>query len=133
MDDNPVILFDGICNLCNNAVQFVIKHDKKKIFRFASLQSESGKALLHKYGLPVNDPNSFVLVQNNKAYTKSTAALLVTQKLSGAVKLLYGFIIVPPFLRNGIYKMVAANRYKWFGKKDSCMVPSAGLSARFLK
>ncbi len=133
MDDNPVILFDGICNLCNNAVQFVIKHDKKKIYRFASLQSESGKSLLRKYGLPIDDPASFVLIQNDKAYTESTAALLVAQNLSGAVKMLYGFIIVPPLIRNGIYRIIAANRYKWFGKKDSCMVPSTDLSARFLK
>lgn len=133
MNNNSVILFDGICNLCNNAVQFVLKHDKKKIFRFASLQSESGKVLLHKYGLSLNDPKSLVLIQNEKAYTESTAALIVAQNLSGAIKLLYGFIIVPPFLRNGIYKIIAANRYKWFGKKDSCMVPSPDLASRFLK
>ena len=130
--DHPVILFDGICNLCNNAVQFVLKHDKKKLFRFASLQSDFGKSILIKYGLPPDNFNSFVLILNGKAYTKSTAALSVAKMLSGPMKLLYGFIIVPAFIRNGVYNVIANNRYKWFGKKESCMLPSPDVAARFL-
>ena len=130
--DHPVILFDGICNLCNNAVQFVLKHDKKKLFRFASLQSDFGKSILIKYGLPTDNFNSFVLILNGKAYTKSTAALSVAKMLSGPMKLLYGFIIVPAFIRNGVYNVIARNRYKWFGKKESCMLPSPDVAARFL-
>lgn len=130
--DHPVILFDGICNLCNNAVQFVLKHDKKKLFRFASLQSDFGKSILIKYGLPTDNFNSFVLILNGKAYTKSTAALSVAKMLSGPIKVLYGFIIVPAFIRNGVYNVIARNRYKWFGKKESCMLPSPDVAARFL-
>ena len=130
--DHPVILFDGICNLCNNAVQFVLKHDKKNLFRFASLQSDFGKSILIKYGLPTDNFNSFVLILNGKAYTKSTAALSVAKMLSGPMKLLYGFIIVPAFIRNGVYNVIANNRYKWFGKKESCMLPSPDVAARFL-
>ena len=130
--DYPIILFDGICNLCNNAVQFVLKHDKKKLFRFASLQSDFGKSILIKYALPTDNFNSFVLILNGKAYTKSTAALSVAKMLSGPIKLLYGFIVVPAFIRNGVYNVIANNRYKWFGKKESCMLPSPDVAARFL-
>ena len=132
MTSQPVILFDGVCNLCNKSVLFVIKHDPRSIFKFASLQSETGRSLLGHYGLSANDLNSFILIMNDKAYTRSTAVLKVTQYLSGPARLLYGFIIVPAFIRNGIYNLIAGNRYKWFGKKDSCMVPSPSLEARFL-
>src|SRR5690242_19102111 len=92
---HPVILFDGVCNLCNASVQYVIKHDKKKLFRFASLQSSFGESVMKQYDLPVNTFNSFILLSDNKIYTRSTASLLVAKKLSGLIKLLYGFIIIP--------------------------------------
>ena len=129
---HPVILFDGVCNLCNNAVQFVIKRDKQKLFKFASLQSSFGQAILKTGSLPQPDFNSFILLQNATIYTKSTAALMVARQLSAPWSLLYFFIIVPPFIRDGIYKMVANNRYKWFGKKDTCFTPTPGLRTRFL-
>ncbi len=129
----PVILFDGVCNLCNTAVQFVIKNDPKNIFQFASLQSEPGQALLKKHQLPVQDFNSFILIENEKLFIKSTAALKVAKQLNGPVKLLYGFIIVPAFIRNAVYSIIAKNRYRWFGKNDSCMMPSPALQNRFLK
>ena len=132
MDNHPIILFDGVCNLCNSSVQYVIKHDRDALFRFASLQGEAGQQLLVKYNLSVNDLNSFVLIHDNKAYTRSAAALMVTKQLTGITKLLYGFIIVPPFIRNAVYDLIAKNRYKWFGKKDSCMIPAADLQSRFL-
>ena len=133
MNNSPVILFDGVCNLCNGAVQFVIKHDKDAKFNFASLQSEAGRKLLMLYQLPLNDFNSFVLIKDGKAFTKSSAALTVAKDLNGMLKLLYGFMIVPAFIRDAVYDLVAKNRYKWFGKKDSCMLPVPGLQARFLK
>ena len=132
MNTHPIILFDGVCNLCNSSVQYVIKHDPNELFRFASLQGNTGQQLLKQYGLSTNDMNSFILIRDNKAYTRSAAALNVAKQLTGFAKLLYGFIIVPPFIRNAVYNLIARNRYKWFGKKDSCMVPTAALQARFL-
>jgi len=132
IEEHPIILFDGICNLCNSAVQFVIRHDKKRLFRFASLQSEAGQSLLQKYHLPENNFNSFVLIRNDKAYTNSGAALRVARQLGGGISLLYGFIIVPPFIRNAVYRLIANNRYRWFGKKESCMIPTPDLRSRFL-
>lgn len=132
MHDHPIILFDGVCNLCSNSVQFVINHDKKKKFHFSALQSVAGKNILVHYGLSENKLHSFVLIKDGKAFTESTAALMVAKHLSGPVRLLYGFIIVPLFIRNAIYKFIAKNRYHWFGKKESCMVPSAEILSRFL-
>ncbi|HYJ63939.1 MAG TPA: thiol-disulfide oxidoreductase DCC family protein [Parafilimonas sp.] len=129
---HPVILFDGVCNLCNASVQYVIKHDKKKLFRFASLQSSFGESVLKQYDLPVNTFNSFILLSDNKIYTRSTAALLVAKKLSGLIKLFYGFIIIPKFIRDFVYDVIAKNRYKWFGKKEACWVPTPELKSLFL-
>ena len=130
--DQPIILFDGVCNLCNGAVQFIIRHDKKKIFMFTSLQSETGQKLLAQYNLPLDELNSFILIENSKAYTRSTGALKVAKKLNGIFPMLYSFIIIPKIFRNSIYDLVARNRYKWFGKKDECMIPTPQLKARFL-
>jgi len=130
--DQPIVLFDGVCNLCNGAVQFIIRHDKKNIFMFASLQSEVGRKILEQYNFPLDELNSFILIENNKAYTRSTGALRVAKKLNGLWPLLYGFIIIPKFIRDSIYNWVAENRYKWFGKKDACMIPTPELKARFL-
>lgn len=130
--DHPIILFDGVCNLCNSSVQFVIRKDRKKIFRFTSLQSEAGQAILTKAGLPASDFTSFLLAYNGKTYTQSSAALRVARILGGPIALLYGFIIVPAFLRNGVYTLISRNRYRWFGKKESCMVPTQDLKDRFL-
>ena len=132
MKQSSIILFDGVCNLCNSSVQFVIKHDKDKKFMFASLQSTAGQLLLKQFDLPLQDFNSFILIENEKVFLKSTAALMVAKQLKGAVKLLYGFIVVPPFIRNGAYNFIAKNRYIWFGKKDSCILPTPELKARFL-
>lgn len=128
----PVILFDGICNLCSSTVRFILKRDKKDVFRFASLQSGLGQSVLQKFNLPADNFSSFLLYQNGKIYTKSTGALVVASQLSGAWQLLFAFIIIPSFIRNSVYNIVAANRYKWFGKKDACWVPSPALKAKFL-
>jgi predicted DCC family thiol-disulfide oxidoreductase YuxK len=113
-------------------VQFVLKHDKQKIFRFASLQSKAGQTLLKKYNLSETNYNSFVLIKDGKPYLKSTAALIVAKDLKGLIKILYAFIIVPAFIRNAVYNVIAKNRYKWFGKKESCMMPTVDLQNRFL-
>ena len=132
MPNPAIILFDGVCNLCNNSVQFVIKHDTENKFMFAALQSPPAQALLLQYNLPQEGFNSFVLIKDEKVYLKSTAALNVAKNLNGPVKLLYGFIIVPAFIRNAVYNFIAKNRYKWFGKKESCMIPTPALQSRFL-
>ena len=132
MTNKPVILFDGVCNLCNRSVQFVIKHDPEGKFMFTSLQSESGQKLLKEYQLPANEFNSFILLENGRAYTRSTGALKVTRRLKSGWKLLYGFIIVPHFIRDPVYNWIARNRYRWFGKTETCMIPSPELTNRFL-
>lgn len=99
---------------------------------FTSLQSEAGQQLLQQYNFPVKELNSFILIENNKAYDRSTAALRVAKNLNGILPLLYSFIIIPRFLRDSIYNWIGRNRYKWFGKKDECMIPTPELRARFL-
>ena len=130
--EQHIILFDGVCNLCNAAVQFVIKNDRKKIFKFAPLQSEIGKSIVAQSAINTVDTDSFVLYSNGHYYTQSTAALMVLKTLGGAWKVLYAFIVVPSFLRNAVYKFVAANRYRIFGRKDECLLPTPELQARFL-
>ena len=129
---HPVILFDGVCNFCNSAVNFVIKRNKKKNIRFSPLQSDAGYKLLTEYNLPPNELESFFFIEDNRAYSYSTAALRVCRHLSGLWPLLYAFIIVPAFIRDGVYKWIGKNRYKWFGKKETCMIPSPDVRARFL-
>jgi predicted DCC family thiol-disulfide oxidoreductase YuxK len=131
-DLKPILLFDGVCNLCNNSVQFIIRNDKQGKIRFAALQSETGQKLLKLHGLSTKQLQSLVLIENGKAYTHSTGALRVARLLDGGWSLLYGFVIVPAFIRNVIYRFVGANRYKWFGKKDNCMMPAPALKARFM-
>jgi predicted DCC family thiol-disulfide oxidoreductase YuxK len=128
-----IILFDGVCNLCNRSVQFIIKRDKKKLFLFASLQGKTGRELLQKFNLPVNDINSFILLEGDSLFKRSSAALRIAKRLSGGWKLLYGFMIIPRFIRDAVYNLIAKNRYKWFGKKEGCMVPTAELKERFLE
>jgi predicted DCC family thiol-disulfide oxidoreductase YuxK len=132
MPDHPIILFDGVCNFCNSAVNFTIKRDKQYKIRFAALQSEAGRQLAQQYGLPVDDMRSFLFVENGKLYKRSTAALKVCRHLSGLWPLCYGLIIVPAFIRNGIYDWIAKNRYKWFGERQECMIPTPEVRARFL-
>jgi len=132
MKPEHIILFDGVCNLCNTAVQFVIRRDPSAKFVYASLQGSAGKQLLKKHNLSENDFHSFVYIENGKAYTKSTGALRVCKHLKGFYRLLYGFIIVPKFIRDLVYDWVARYRFKWFGKKDECMIPTPELKARFL-
>ena len=131
MNNNPLILFDGVCNLCTGSVKFVLKRDKEKKFTFASLQSTTGQKLLSQFNLPNNTFNSFILYQDGKMYTRSTAALKLFQQLKGW-KWVKIFWIVPKFIRDAVYNLIARNRYKWFGKKEECWLPTPELKARFL-
>ena len=132
MKQQPIILFDGVCNFCNSAVNFTIKRDKKNAILFAPLQTAAGQALLQQYNLPADDMQSFIFIDNGKAYTRSTAALIVCRYLRRLWPLCYGFIIVPKFIRDGIYNWTAKNRYKWFGVREQCMIPTPEVKARFL-
>lgn len=131
--NHPVILFDGVCNLCNSSVQFIIKHDKKGIFRFASLQSEFGKKIIQQFDLANKNIDSVMLLENNAIKLKSTAALQIAKGLSGIYSALYGFIIVPRFIRDSVYDFIARNRYRWFGKQESCMIPRPELKKLFIE
>ncbi len=131
--NKKIILFDGVCNLCNGAVQFIIKHDKKDIFRFASLQSETGQQLVEERGLDPTEIDSIMLIEPGVAYyRKSTAALQISRDLSGGYRLLKSFLGIPEGLRDSIYDFIARNRYKWFGKKKQCMIPTPELKSKFL-
>jgi len=130
--ENPVILFDGICNFCNGAVNFVLKQDKEGIFRFAPLQSETGQKLLQQYNLSTKEFDSFVLIDNGKVYKKSAASLRVMNKLPWYWKEAQILRIIPTVFRDAIYDFIAKNRYKWFGKKEQCMVPTPEIKSRFL-
>jgi predicted DCC family thiol-disulfide oxidoreductase YuxK len=132
MKQQPVILFDGICNFCNSAVNFTIKRDNKAIIQYAPLQSEKGRMFLRQYNLPVDEMKSFVFIEDGKVYTGSSASLRVCRYLRGFWPICYLFIIVPRFIRDGLYNFVAKNRYKWFGMRQECMVPTPDVRKRFL-
>jgi len=130
--EKKIILFDGVCNLCNGSVVFIIKRDKKDVFRFAALQSEIGQELISKLKIDTSKTDSIILVTNDSYASKSTAALKIARELSGGYPLLYAFMIIPVFIRNFVYDIIAKNRYRWFGKKESCMIPTPELKAKFL-
>lgn len=132
VSSHKIILFDGVCNLCNSSVTFVIKRDLKNQFKFAALQSDAGKQLVLAHGIDTSSVDSIIFIENGKAYTKSTAALRIAKHLGGAYPLMMGFMIIPTFLRNWVYDWVAKNRYKWYGKKESCMIPTPELRSKFL-
>lgn len=128
----PILLFDGVCNLCNHSVQFIIERDKNKQVYFASLQSEAGQALLKHFGLEAESLKTLVLIDKEGAHLRSTAALRCSRLLSGVWPLFYSFIIIPRPIRDFVYNWIANNRYKWFGKQESCWLPTPDLKARFL-
>jgi len=127
-----IILFDGVCNFCNSSVNFIIRHDKKQRCKFAALQSDVGKMLSQKHGIDQSKIDSIILVENGNVYIKSSAILRITKNLNLLYPLLYGFIIIPKFIRDGVYDFIARNRYKWFGKKEACMIPSPEIKSRFI-
>lgn len=129
---HPVILFDGVCNLCSGVVQFVIRHDRAGQFRFAALQSETGQALLRQFGLSTRQFDSFVYIKDGQAATESTAALQVARDLGGGWPLLYGLVVIPRFIRDAVYRWVARNRYRLFGKRATCLLPAPERQVRFV-
>lgn len=129
---DKIVLFDGVCNFCESSVQFILRHDKTGSLRFASLQSDIGQQLLTAYGIS-HELQSVVFVESGKAYTKSAAAFRIARYFGGWWKLLLVFSILPAFITDFGYDIIAKNRYRWFGKKDACMIPSADIRSRFLE
>ena len=129
---HSIILFDGVCNLCNGAVNFVIKRDPGNVFKFTPLQEKQGVLLLKKHAVDSRKLDSIVLIENGNVYIKSSAALRIAKKLSGLWPLFFVLLIIPSFIRDGVYDFIAKNRYKWFGKKEQCMIPTPGLREKFL-
>lgn len=133
VDEHPVVLFDGVCNVCSASVRFIHARDPSQQIKVAPLQSETAKHLLERFGLRTDDFDTIVLVEGDRYYTRSTAALRIAKRLNALWPALYAFIIVPRFIRDAVYNFVAKHRYKWFGRKDQCMVPTPELRARFLE
>jgi len=131
-ENKSIILFDGVCNLCNASVNFVIKHDKNEQFLFASFQSDAAKEIMLHFNLKNLNLDSIVLIEGYKIHEKSTAILRITRHLNSGFKLLYFFIVIPKFVRDWLYSYIAKNRYRFFGKRESCMIPSLELKNRFL-
>ena len=132
MDDHPVILFDGVCYLCNGVVQFALARDPESRLRFASLQSDAGQALLQAHGIPPETFNTSLLIEDGIVYDRSSGALRALRYLRFPWPLLYGFAIVPRFIRDAVYDFVAANRFNWFGQLDACPIPPPEIRQRFL-
>jgi predicted DCC family thiol-disulfide oxidoreductase YuxK len=128
--DEKIVLFDGVCNYCNSMINLAIRNDKKGVLKFAVLQSEAGKQLKSKYSIP-SEIDSVIFIENGKVYTYSDAAIKISRYLRWPAKALYGLIIVPKFIRQPVYKWIARNRYKWFGKRK-CMIPTPDIKSRFL-
>lgn len=131
-NDQPILLFDGVCNLCAGAVQFVIRHDPEERFRFAALQSETGRRLRALHGLPADTLDTFVLVVGPRCFTRSDSAIEIARRLSGAWRWLRLVAVVPRPIRDWAYGILVRNRYRWFGKQETCMVPTPELAKRFL-
>ena len=130
---HPVILFDGVCNLCNGLVQLIIKHDQKAVFSFAALQSSFGQSVLLENNMPIKELDTLLLVEQGNIYTKSTAALKICRRLRGWWRMLYILVMIPRPVRDILYDVIARNRYKWFGQKDECMLPTPDLKSRFIE
>lgn len=127
-----IVLFDGVCNLCNQAIDFIMRNDPKGHFKFGALQDKKTQELLTPYEVDKDYLDSIVLVRKNRVFYKSRAALEIARKLKGLWPLLYVFIIIPNLLRNPLYDWIAQNRYKWFGKKETCRLPTPEEKDRFL-
>ena len=132
MENKPIVFFDGVCNLCSSAVQTIIKNDKKNVFLFASLQGETAKQKLTTFINRNPHLDSIILLEKEKIYTKSRAVLRIAKHLKFPFNLAYGFIIMPSFISNVVYTFIAKNRYKWFGKKEECWLPTPKIKAKFL-
>jgi predicted DCC family thiol-disulfide oxidoreductase YuxK len=132
MEDHDIILFDGVCNLCSGAVKFIVKRDRRAQFRFASLQSSFAQKQLEQMGVNVDRANTMILIHGQYIFQRSDAVLEIARRLDGLWPVFYAARIIPRFIRDAMYKLVASNRYRLFGKKESCMVPTQELRARFI-
>lgn len=132
-DEKQIILFDGVCNFCNFWVNFVITRDKKDSFRFAAMQSEKAKELANKFDIDISSMDTFILINDDDKYVKSTAALNICKQLTGPIKMFYPFILVPKIFRDFVYDMIAKNRYKLFGRRQSCRVPTEADRSKFFE
>ena len=134
--DGALILFDGVCNLCNGAVNFIIDRDPEGCFTFAALQSEEAAPLLAEFGRQPESlataPDSIALIEGGHLYERSDAVLRIARRLDGLWPLSYAFVVLPKSFRDALYGWIAANRYRWFGKEDACRIPTPELRARFL-
>jgi predicted DCC family thiol-disulfide oxidoreductase YuxK len=130
--EHPVVLFDGVCNLCNRSVQYIIRHDPKGRFHFASLQSNAGCQLQERYGFDPDAVNTIILIERGRAYSKSDAALRIVRRLRGPVRFWWAARVVPKPIRDAVYDWIGQNRYRWFGRREVCMVPTPELRGRFL-
>ncbi len=129
---SPVLLFDGVCNLCNGAVQWVLLRDRRGVFRFAALQSDTGQAMLRQFGFAAEDFDTVVLIDGDRVFTRSDAALEVVRRIGGFWPVLYAFKIIPRPIRDAVYNWVARNRYRWFGRQEQCMLPRKEWMSRFV-
>jgi len=131
-DSTPIILFDGVCNFCNASINWIIRHDKRARFLFAPLQSPAGERLQREHGLDPTALDTMLLIEGGRVYLRSTSALRILRGLTFPYPLLYAFVIVPHHVRDFFYTAFANRRYRWFGKKDECTVPSPEVRERFL-
>ncbi len=131
--EKSIVLFDGVCNLCNSSVNFIIDRDKAGKFLFASLQSQEAAQLSRQFDFPLRTLSSIILIENGGVHTRSSAALRIARRLDGLWPLLSVFMVVPRFLRDGVYEWIAKNRYRWFGRSNSCRMPEPALKQRFLQ
>lgn len=128
-----IILFDGVCNLCDNTVQFIIRHDKHDVFRFVAIQSEIGQKIINYLGIDTSKTDSIILYEpGNAYYYKAEAALKIARELGGIYGIIASLSILPNFIKNSVYDYIAKNRYKWYGKKEECMIPTPKMKAKFL-
>ncbi|WP_199619164.1 thiol-disulfide oxidoreductase DCC family protein [Paenibacillus alkalitolerans] len=127
-----IVLYDGVCNLCNGVVAFTLRRNRKASLKYAALQSDAGRAILRRCGLESIPTDTFIFVENGKPYVKSTAALRLAKHLDGGWRFAYCFIIIPRFVRDSVYTFVAKNRYRWFGRREACLLMRPEYRERFL-
>lgn len=132
MPEKSLILFDGVCNVCNGFVTFILPRDRRNQFQFGSLQSHTAAEVLRDFPLAPRDVSTVILIEDGKLFTRSTAVLRIARKLGGLWSLAYPFIVIPPFIRDGLYDLVARHRYRLFGKRDACMIPKPEWKDKFV-
>ena len=132
MDLNNLIIFDGVCNLCNVSVQFIINRDKKRVFKFLPLQSEKAAKIFKQFNIDFENLDTIILIKNKNVFIRSDAVLEIAYTFEYPWKIVYFFVFIPKFVRDWIYNIIANNRYDWFGKRENCMIPTDDIKSRFL-